>query len=152
VATTAGRKLEVRASATCATICAMLGIALRLGCSALAVWLTTLIFPGIKVSAASWWGTIGTVILVALIFGAVNTVIKPLVKFFGCAFYVLTLGLISLVVNGLLFWLVSWICGELHIPFHVASFWPDALLGALFVSIVSFVLGLVVKDRSDQRR
>jgi putative membrane protein len=127
----------------------MLGIVLRLVCSAIAVWLTTLIIPGIAVNAETTWGTIGTVLLVALIFGAVNAVIKPIVKLVGCGLYVLTLGLIALVVNGLLFWLVSWIAGVLGIPFRVDNFWPAAVLGALLVSIVSWVLGLVVKDPDD---
>lgn len=127
----------------------MLGIALRLACSALAVWLSTLIIPGIDVTAKSGWGTVGTVVLVALIFGVVNAVLKPIVKLIGCGLYVLTLGLIALVVNGLLFWLVSWISGELSVPFHVKNFWPAAVLGALLVSLVSWVLGLVIKDRGD---
>jgi putative membrane protein len=126
----------------------MLGYVLRLVCSAVAVWLSTLL-PGINVTASSTWATIGTVVLVALIFGIVNTVIKPIVKLVGCGLYVLTLGLIALVVNGLLYWLVSWISGELGIPFHVDHFWPDAVLGALIVSIVSWGLGLVIKDRGE---
>jgi putative membrane protein len=127
----------------------MLGIVLRLVCSALAVWLSTLIIPGIEVNAETTWGTVGTLLLVALIFGVVNAVIKPIVKLVGCGLYVLTLGLIALVVNGLLFWLVSWIAGLVDIPFHVEDFWPGAVLGALLVSIVSWVLGLVIKDRDD---
>jgi putative membrane protein len=127
----------------------MLGIVLRLVCSAAAVWLSTVLIPGITVTAESTWGTIGTLLLVALIFGVVNTVIKPIVKLVGCGLYILTLGLIALVVNGLLFWLVSWIAGGLSIPFHVDDFWPSAVLGALLVSLVAWVLGLVVKDRGE---
>jgi putative membrane protein len=134
----------------CATITAMLGIVLRLVCSALAVWLSTLIISGINITAESTWGTIGTAVLVALIFGTVNAVIKPIVKLVGCGLYVLTLGLIALVVNGLLFWLVSAICGWLGIPFHVDNFWPSAVLGALLVSLVSWGLGLVIKDRGEK--
>jgi putative membrane protein len=129
----------------------MLGIVLRLAISALALWLSTLIIPGIRVTADSIWGTVGTLVLVALIFGVVNAVLKPIIKVVGCAFYVVTLGLIALVVNGLLFWLVSAISGWLGIPFHVDDFWPDAVLGALLVGIVSFVLNLVIKDRSDDK-
>jgi putative membrane protein len=128
----------------------MLGIVLRLGVSALAVWLSTLIIPGIKVTAETTWGTVGTLVLIALIFGAVNAVLKPIIKVVGCAFYVVTLGLIALVVNGLLFLLVSLIAGWLDIPFHVSNFWPSAVLGALFVGVVSWILGLVVKDRGDK--
>jgi len=132
----------------CETISAMLGYVLRLVCSAAAVWLSTLL-PGINITTDSTWGIIGTALLVAVIFGVVNTVLKPIVKFIGCGLYVLTLGLIALVVNGLLYWLVSWISGQLGIPFHVNNFWPDAVLGALIVSIVSWGLGLVVKDRGE---
>jgi putative membrane protein len=127
----------------------MLGIVLRLACSAVAVWLSTIIIPGISVTAETGWGTVGTIVLVALIFGLVNAVIKPIVKVVGCAFYLLTLGLIAIVVNGLLFLLVSWISGKLDIPFHVDNFWPAAVLGALLVSIVTWVLGLVIKDRGE---
>jgi putative membrane protein len=127
----------------------MLGYVLRLVCSAAAVWLATIIIPGIRVSAGSALGTIGTLLLVAVIFGLVNTFIKPIVKVLGCGVYALTLGLIALVVNGLLFLLVSWICGQLSIPFHVNNFWPAAVLGALIVSIVSWGLGLVIKDRGE---
>ena len=139
----------MRRAVDCDTISAMLGILLRLAASALAVWISTLIISGITVDAESTWGSVGTVVLVALIFGVVNAVLKPIIKIFGCAFYVLTLGLIALVVNGLLFWLVSWICGQLGIPFHVENFWPSAVLGALIVSVVSWVLGLVIKDRGE---
>jgi putative membrane protein len=124
------------------------GIVLRLISSAIAVWVST-VLPGINITASSTWGTIGTIILVALIFGIVNAVIKPIAKVLGCALYLVTLGLIALVVNGLLYLLVSWISGELGIPFHVDNFWPSAVLGALLVSIVSAVLGNVVKDNGE---
>ncbi len=133
----------------CETIAAMLGIVLRLVFSAAALWLCTVIFSGITINAQSTWGTIGTLVLVALIFGVVNAVIKPIVKVVGCGLYILTLGLIALVVNGLLFLLVSWIAGGLSIPFHVAHFWPDAVLGALLISIVSWGLGMLIKDRGE---
>jgi putative membrane protein len=137
---------EVRAVGGCGTIARMLGLLIRLAASAAAVWLSTIIIPGIKVSADSTWGTIGTVVLVAVIFGIVNAIIKPIVKTIGCAAYVLTLGLIALVVNGLLLMLTSWIAEQLDIPFEVESFWPGAVLGALFISIVSWVVTLLVKD------
>jgi putative membrane protein len=60
--------------------------------------------------------------------------------------YVLTLGLAALVVNGLLFMLTSWIAGQLNLPFHVDKFWPTAVLGALLLSVISWVLNLVVPD------
>ena len=72
--------------------------------------------------------------------------IRPIVKTVGCAFYVLTLGLIALVVNGALFLLTSWIAGKLGLPFHVDGF-LTAVLGALIVGVVSWVLNAAVPDR-----
>ena len=72
--------------------------------------------------------------------------LKPIVKTIGCLFYVLTLGLIGLVVNGLLLWLCSWIAGKLSLPFHITGFWP-AFWGAIIVGIVGWLLNLVFDDR-----
>jgi putative membrane protein len=127
----------------------MLSLLLRLAASAAALWITTLIIPGIEVNAESTGGTIGTLLLVAIIFGVINAVIKPIVKLVGCGLYVVTLGLIALVVNGLLFLLTSWIAGKLDIPFHVESFWPSAVLGALIVGLVSWALSLVLDKGKD---
>jgi putative membrane protein len=63
--------------------------------------------------------------------------------------YVHTLGLISVVVNGLLFLLTSWIAGKLDLPFHVDNFWPTAVLGALLVGIVSWLLNALIPDGGD---
>ena len=104
-----------------------IGILIRLGVSAVAIWLATLIISGIRVTAETTWGTIGTFMLVALLIGIVNAVLRPVIKFFGCAFYVLTLGLIALVVNGFLLMLVYWFCRWVGIPFEVDNFWPSAV-------------------------
>ena len=61
----------------------------------------------------------------------------------------LTLGLIAFVVNGLLFMLTSWIAGKLDLPFHVENFWPIAVLVALLVVVVSWLLNMFVPDGSD---
>jgi len=82
---------------------------------------------------------------VAVIFGLINAFLKPLIKVVGCAFYVLTLGLIALVVNGLLLWLTSWVAGKLNLPFHVTGFWP-AFWGAIIVGLVSWLLNLLIGD------
>src|SRR5262249_9138184 len=95
------------------TIAAMLSLILRLAAPAADVWVSPLVSPGIDVNAGTTGGKIGPVGLVAIIFGVVNAVIKPIVKLFGCGLYVLTLGLIALVVNGALFLLTSWIAGKL---------------------------------------
>ncbi|MGK5737355.1 phage holin family protein [Micromonospora sp. URMC 103] len=120
------------------------GLLIRLVTTAIAFWLATLIIPGIRLESDSTVQTVITLILVAAIFGVVNAVLQPIIKTVGCGLYLLTLGLIALVVNGLLFLLTSWIAGEAGLPFHVDGFWPAAVLGALFVGIVTWVLGAIL--------
>jgi putative membrane protein len=122
-------------------------ILIKLVIAAVAVWVATLVIPGIQLHAHTVAGTAGTLILVALIFGIVNAVLKPIAKTLGCLAYAVTLGLISIVVNGLLFWLTSYLAGKLKLPFHITGFVP-AVLGALLVGIVGWVLSLIL-DRDD---
>jgi putative membrane protein len=100
-----------------------------------------LVISGIELTRGSDWAKAGTLIVVALIFGIVNAVIKPVVKTVGCVFYVLTLGLIGLVVNGLLLWLSSWVAGKLSLPFHITGFWP-ANWGAIVVGVIGWLANL----------
>lgn len=120
------------------------GLLIRLATTAVAFWLATLLIPGIRLDSESATDTVITLVLVAAIFGVVNAVLQPIIKTVGCGFYLLTLGLIALVVNGLLFLLTSWIAGQAGLPFHVDDFWPAAVLGALFVSIVTWILGAIL--------
>ena len=122
---------------------------LRVLVSAAALGVATWAIPGIELLAGSGWSRVGTLLAVAVIFGLINAVLKPLIKVVGCAFYVLTLGLAALVVNGLLLWLTSVIAGDLTLPFHVTGFWP-AFWGAIVVGLVSWVLNLLIGD--DRRR
>jgi putative membrane protein len=126
-----------------------MGILIRLAITAVSLWIATLVIDGIRLNAATLPGKAGTLLAVAVIFGIINAILRPIIKTIGCGLYVLTLGLIALVVNGLLFLLVSWIAGEAGLPFHVDDFWPSAVLGALLVGIVSWVLNMLVPDGSD---
>jgi putative membrane protein len=117
---------------------------IRLGSTALAFWLATFVVPGIRLDSGSLGESVSTLLLVSAIFGVVNAVLQPIIKTVGCGFYLLTLGLIAVVVNGLLFLLTGFIAEQLELPFHVDSFWPAAVLGALFVSVVTWVLGLIL--------
>ena len=128
-----------------------MGILIRLIVTAVALWISTLLLHGITLDTTSTPKKIGTLLAVAVIFGIVNAVIRPIVKTVGCAFYVLTLGLIALVVNGALFLLTSWIAGKLGLPFHVNTF-LTAVLGALIVGVVSWVLNAVIPDRAKGQR
>lgn len=124
-----------------------MGIVIRLAISAVALWVATLILHDIKIDTDSTAAKIGTLLVVAVIFGVVNAVLRPIIKIFGCWAYILTLGLAALLVNGALFMLTSWIAGQLGLPFKVEHYWPTAVLGALIVGIVSWVLNLVVPDK-----
>jgi len=84
-----------------------------------------------------------TLLAVAIIFGIVNALLKPIIKTLGCAFYVLTLGLFGLVVNALLLMLTGWIAEQVDLPFTVDGFWP-ALWGAIVVGVVGWALSLVL--------
>lgn len=122
-------------------------ILIRVVTTAIALWAATLL-PGIALTTASAPRKALTLIVVAIIFGLINAFLKPIVKTLGCLFYVITLGLIALVVNGLLFWLASWAAGKLELPFHVDGFWA-AFWGAIVVGVVSWLLNLFVHDDQD---
>ncbi|GLY89311.1 phage holin family protein [Actinoallomurus iriomotensis] len=120
-------------------------ILIRVVTTAIALWVATLIVSGIDLTTASTPKKVGTLIAVAVVFGLINAFLKPIVKTLGCVFYILTLGLFALVVNGLLLWLASWSAGKLNLPFHVSGFWP-AFWGAIVVGVVSWLLNLFVHD------
>ena len=126
-----------------------MGIIIRLVITAVSLWIATLLIDGIELTTDSWPGKIGTLLAVAAIFGIVNAVLRPIIKTVGCVFYILTLGLIAIVVNALLFLLTSWIAGKFDLPFHVDNFWPSAVLGALLVGVVSWLLNMLVPDGDD---
>jgi putative membrane protein len=127
---------------------------LRIVVSAIALGVAAWLVPGIIVGSYSLSGHLVTnstaekgltLLVVAVIFGLVNTILKPIIKTLGCGLYVLTLGLVAILVNGLLLWLVSYLAGDLKLPFHITGIVP-AIVGALIVGIVSWVLHLVVPD------
>ena len=119
----------------------LIGILLSAAALGVAAW----VVPGIVVTGHGDTSKAETLLAVAVIFGVINAVLKPIIKTVGCAFYVLTLGLVALVVNGLLLWLASYIAGRLNLPFHVTGF-VAAVEGALIVGVVAWVLNLVLGD------
>lgn len=125
----------------------------RLLLNAIGLGLATWIVPGIRLDAGDLTRSIVVLVCVALVFGAVNAVVKPIFRFFTNPLIWLTLGLFLLVVNTLMLWLTSWIADRLQLGWSVAGFWA-AFFGALIVSVVSVVLGFIVpeKDRSSRKR
>ena len=120
----------------------LIRIAVSMAALAVAAWLV----PGIVLTGHDTAAKVWTLLVVAVIFGIINVVLKPVIKAVGCAFYLLTLGLIAIVVNGLLLWLTSYVAyDKLHEPFHVTGF-TAAVEGALIVGIVSWLIHLIVRD------
>jgi putative membrane protein len=134
---------------------------LRLLINALALWLTTLIIPAIAIKAFPPAGTLEyviTLLLTALLFGVVNGIIGGIVRVVAFPIYVITLGLISLIVNGLLLLLVAWISGGvlgygLVIADDGNTFWWG-VLGALVLGVISWLIGILLRPftKSQRRR
>ncbi|RNL86198.1 phage holin family protein [Halostreptopolyspora alba] len=126
-----------------------MSIIIRVVVNAVALWAAVLLIDGINVTAQSTADQIVVYLAVGAIFGLVNAVIKPIVKTVGCAFYILTLGLIALVVNALLLMLTAWAADLLGLAFTVDGFWP-AFWGAIVVAVVSWLLSLFLPDAGDR--
>ncbi|MDE3088953.1 MAG: phage holin family protein [Chloroflexota bacterium] len=117
---------------------------IRLIINAIALYAATRIVPGLTFDGH--WTTIA---LVAFIFGVVNALVRPLIEVLTCPLILLTLGLFTFVINALMLLLTGWIADQFGLGFHVAGFVP-ALIGALVVSLVSFVLNLVVTEATGE--
>jgi len=116
--------------------------------NAVALWLTTLIVAG-HITIVSFgpevWQVVLTYLLVALIFGIVNAVIGTVIRVVAFPIYILTLGLISFIVNGLLLWLVHWISSLIGFGLEiVGNFWWG-VLGALVLGILNGIFGLIFR-------
>ena len=109
-----------------------------------AVWVTAAVLPGFKVKDFK------SAIIVALIFGLINTIIRPIVLLLSLPLTILTLGLFLFVVNAFMLLITSWIAQGMGLGFRVDGFFP-ALLGSLIISVVSFVLSRALsKSRADR--
>jgi putative membrane protein len=112
----------------------------RLLISAAALWVATKIVPGVTYSGDGIY-----LILVALVFGLLNALVRPVLALLTCPLLILTLGLFTFVINALVLWLTGALSGKLGLGFHVAGFWA-AFLGALVVTVVSFLLSILIPD------
>ena len=108
--------------------------------NAAALWVATRLVPGVTY-VGGWLPFLG----VALVFGFINAFIRPIAKVLTFPLIIVTLGIFSLVVNGLMLWLTSALSGALDLGFHVRGFWA-AFFGALVVSIVSTLLSMLIAD------
>lgn len=106
--------------------------------NAAAMWVAVLLVPGLDF-IGEWW----KLLVVAFIFGLINTFLRPILRIVTLPITLMTLGLFLLVLNALLLMLTGAISAELDLGFQVADF-VAALLGSVVISLVGFVLSLVI--------
>ncbi len=111
----------------------------------IAIMLSVKFVPGI-IYSGEWWG----ILLVGLLFGLVNTIIRPLVTFFAFPLLILTLGIFTFVINAMMLSVTSWLSGKFALGFHVAGF-RAAFWGAVVISIVSLFLGCFMPSDEDKK-
>ncbi len=124
---------------------------IRLIINAVALWVAIRVVQGVFPEGITFTGGWHSLLLVALVFGVLNAIVRPILFVMTCPLLILTLGLFTLVLNAVVFWLTSVVSRALGLGFRVEGFLP-ALLGALVVSIVSVVLSIVVRDDRERGR
>lgn len=125
---------------------------LRVIINAAAIWLATALLDGLDVVGGDDTATRVLVFLaIALVFGLVNAIVKPVVKLLTLPVYILTLGLFTLVVNALLLMLTAWISEATEYGLRIDNF-GTAVIGALIISVASFLLSVIVPGARDKKR
>ncbi len=126
----------------------MRNFALKTVINGLALWLAAIALPEIRLgeTAPALSNRLVTILLVALVFGVVNAVLKPVVTFFSLPVIFLTLGLFTIVVNAIMLMITAGLAGALGLDFYVDSFFWAAIVGALIISFVSMLLNTLIKD------
>ncbi len=127
-----------------------MGFLIRVVVNAFAIWVVTLI-PALQVSVIAFppgetLQLVLTLLIVAAIFALVNTIIGTVIKILAFPLYVLTLGLISLIINAFLLWLTAWITGFWNWGLRVEDFWWG-VLAAIIISIINWIFGLILRPR-----
>ena len=118
----------------------------RLLVNAAALWVATQVVSGVTFDGGPL-----PMLGVALVFGVVNALLRPVAKILTFPIIIVTLGIFALVINGLMLWLTSSLSSALGLGFHVSGFWA-AFWGAIVVSLVSLVLSMLIRDRSTSDR
>lgn len=118
----------------------------RAGLTGLALWMVTRVVSGIEfVGGDSTLQRIGIILVVAVIFGLVNAIIKPIVQLISIPLYILTLGLFHVVINALMLWITSRITeSTTHWGLYIEDFWWTAIWAAIVLSVIGWVLSLLV--------
>ncbi len=121
---------------------------LRAAVTGFALWVVTLVVPGLSfVGGETTLQRIGIIFVVGILFGLVNAIVKPIVQILSIPLYILTLGLIHIVINAWMLWITAWITrNTTHWGLRIDDFWWTAIWAAIVLSIVSWALSLVIRD------
>jgi putative membrane protein len=122
----------------------------RLVAGAVALGVAAWLIDGISVGPGTTNERVLTLLAVAVIFGLVNAIVRPIVRLISLPLFILTLGLFTFVVNALMLMLTAWIGDQFDLAFEVDGFW-SALLGALVISVVTFLINVALPDRYEGR-
>ena len=128
---------------------------LRAALTGFALWVVTKFVHGLTfVGGHTSLQRVGVIFVVAVIFGLVNAFIRPVVRLLSIPLYILTLGLIHIVINALMLWITAWLTD--HVTggwgLDINHFWWTAIWAAILLSIVSWLLGLLIHDDDRERR
>lgn len=127
---------------------------LRAALTGIALWVVTRIVPGITfIGGDTTVARVGIIFVVAVIFGLVNAIIKPIVQIISIPLYIVTLGLIHIIINALMLWITSRITERTtHWGLYIENFWWTAIWAAIVLSIVSWLLSLITRDAGRRTR
>ncbi|AXH96333.1 phage holin family protein [Ornithinimicrobium avium] len=116
--------------------------------NAVAIWVAAYLLDGIQIGGEGSRFFL-TLLGVAVVFGVLNAIVKPILKLLSLPLIVLSLGLFLFILNALMLALTSWLAGAIGLDFHVDSFFWDAVLGAIIISAVSLVVDMLLPDARD---
>jgi putative membrane protein len=122
---------------------------IRLLVNALALWAAVWIVPGLEYTGGFW-----NLLIVALLFGLVNALVRPILLFLTCPLIILTLGLFVVLINALMLSLTIWLSDQFNLGLTSDGFFWSTVLGAVVISIVSWLANMFIKgsDEGERRR
>lgn len=125
-----------------------MGFLLKTVVNGIALWVAAYVLSGISLAEGDqdMSSRLMTIGLVALLFGVINAVIKPIAKLLALPAVVLTLGLFTLIINAAMLWLTSWFSQQVGLDFSVDNFFWTSVLGGIVITVVSMILNVIVPD------
>ncbi|MEO5611089.1 MAG: phage holin family protein [Ornithinibacter sp.] len=126
----------------------MKNFAIRVLVGGIALWIAAFLVDGVDLAEqqSSWPEKLVTILLVALVFGLINAIVRPIALLFSLPFIVLTLGLFIFVLNAFMLQVTEWVSDGLGLSFAIDHFFWSAIWAALIITVVSWPLNLILKD------